>query len=49
VIDGIHWRALTEEPNDSLDQEDEERKNRELLHENFAGNLRECLEKHEKR
>jgi hypothetical protein len=49
VIDGINWRVLAEEPNDSLDQEDEDRMNRELLHENVAGNLREFIEKLEKR
>jgi hypothetical protein len=48
VIDGINWRVLAEEPNDSLDQEDEDRMNRELLHENVAGNLREFIEKLEK-
>ena len=45
VIDGVHWRVLAEEPGDSLHQEDEDRMNHEILHENVAGNLRECIEK----
>ena len=49
VIDGVHWRVLAEEPGDSLHQEDEDRMNRELLHENVAGNLIDCIEKLEKR
>ena len=49
VIDGMYWRDLAEEPSDSLHQEDEDRMNHELLHENVAGNLRECIEKLEKR
>ena len=49
VIDGVRWRVLAEEPCDSLHQEDEDRMNHEILHENVAGNLRECIEKLEKR
>ena len=49
VIDGIHRRVLAEESGDSLHQEDEDRMKRELLHENVAGNLREYIEKLEKR
>ena len=49
VIDGVHWRVLAEEPGDSLHQEDEDRMNRELLHENVTGNLIESIEKLEKR
>ena len=45
VIDGVRWRVLAEEPCDSLHQEDEDRMNHEILHENVAENLRECSEK----
>ena len=49
VIDGVRWRVLAEETCDSLHQEDEDRMNHEILHENVARNLRGCIEKLEKR